>query len=47
MTDQKQPSKLKGRTLEPKYKDPATGKTWSGRGKKPAWVIGDKEQYKI
>ncbi|WP_423200773.1 H-NS family nucleoid-associated regulatory protein [Cupriavidus sp. H19C3] len=24
--------------LPPKYRDPKTGKTWSGRGKKPAWL---------
>lgn len=23
----------------PKYKDPDTGKTWSGKGKKPNWVV--------
>jgi len=23
-----------------KYKDPATGATWTGRGKPPAWIIG-------
>lgn len=25
-------------TVAPKYKDPATGKTWTGRGKTPAWL---------
>ncbi|MET3625168.1 H-NS histone family protein [Burkholderia ambifaria] len=24
----------------PKYRDPATGKTWSGRGRVPAWIAG-------
>jgi DNA-binding protein H-NS len=24
----------------PKYKDPASGITWSGRGKAPAWIKG-------
>jgi DNA-binding protein H-NS len=38
MQEEKQPSKLKGRKLEPKYKDPATGETWSGRGKLPNFV---------
>lgn len=36
---EKQPSKLKGRKLEPKYRDPETGKTWAGRGRKPAFVV--------
>jgi DNA-binding protein H-NS len=25
-------------TVAPKYRDPATGTTWTGRGKKPKWV---------
>lgn len=28
----------KGMKIPPKYTDPATGKSWSGRGLKPAWV---------
>lgn len=24
--------------LEPKYKDPNTGQTWTGRGRRPSWV---------
>lgn len=23
----------------PKYRDPATGKTWTGRGKRPGWFV--------
>lgn len=23
----------------PKYRDPATGKTWTGRGRPPAWFV--------
>lgn len=26
------------KALPPKYRDPATGKTWSGKGKAPAWI---------
>lgn len=26
----------------PKYRDPATGKTWSGRGKRPNWFDADR-----
>lgn len=33
--------------LGPQYRDPTTGKTWSGRGRQPAWIAGDKENYKI
>lgn len=24
----------------PKYRDPATGATWTGRGKPPRWIEG-------
>lgn len=44
---EKQPSKLKGRKLEPKYRDPETGKTWAGRGRLPKWMVWDKEAYRI
>jgi DNA-binding protein H-NS len=28
----------------PKYRDPETGATWSGRGKAPAWLAGAKDR---
>lgn len=27
-------------TVAAKYRDPATGKTWTGRGKAPLWIAG-------
>jgi DNA-binding protein H-NS len=33
--------------LEAKYKDPNSDKTWSGRGRRPAWFVGESEQYRI
>jgi DNA-binding protein H-NS len=31
-----------------KFRDPATGKTWSGRGKEPRWLGGkDRNQFLI
>ncbi|MFM0046333.1 H-NS histone family protein [Paraburkholderia sediminicola] len=31
-----------------KYRDPATGQTWSGRGRPPAWIKGkDETQFLI
>jgi hypothetical protein len=30
-----------------KYKDPASNKTWSGRGRRPAWLSGDPDQYLV
>lgn len=37
-------SKRKGIKAKPKYKDPATGVIWSGRGKEPAWIKGKKRE---
>lgn len=28
-----------GRKIAPKYRNPATGDTWSGRGLKPKWLV--------
>jgi len=40
--------KRKGTKAKPKYRDPATGTTWSGRGKEPAWIKGqDRAQFEI
>ncbi|HGO6128890.1 H-NS histone family protein [Burkholderia cepacia] len=30
--------------LAPKYRDPKTGATWSGRGKAPRWIAGAKNR---
>ena len=31
-----------------KYRDPATGQTWTGRGKAPKWIDGkDRNQFLI
>jgi len=32
------PSSLTGSKVAPKYRDPATGKTWTGRGLQPLWL---------
>ena len=38
----------KGTKVEPKYQNPATGETWTGRGKPPAWIRNeDREQFRI
>ena len=35
-------------SVAPKYRDPQTGKTWSGRGKPPLWISGkDRSQFII
>lgn len=42
-------TKAKTKVITPlqKYKDPSTGKTWSGRGRAPGWMIGNFEKFKI
>ena len=30
-----------------KFKDPNSEKTWSGRGRRPFWMVGDSQQYEI
>ena len=37
-----------GQKVVPKYRDPQSGATWSGRGKTPKWINGaDRSQYAI
>jgi DNA-binding protein H-NS len=33
--------------IPPKYRDPETGKTWSGRGHQPGWMTGNRDDYLI
>ncbi|MFA5495372.1 MAG: H-NS histone family protein [Porticoccaceae bacterium] len=34
--------------VEPKYRDPETGKTWSGRGREPKWMQGrDRDEFAL
>lgn len=40
--------KTKGSVGTPKYRDPATGATWTGRGKPPTWIVGkERTTYQI
>lgn len=35
-------------SVAPKYRDPATGQTWTGRGKPPSWIKDqDRSQFAI
>jgi DNA-binding protein H-NS len=35
-------------SVAPKYRDPKSGTTWSGRGKPPKWIAGqDRDQFLI
>lgn len=39
---------LTGTKIEPKYRNPATGLTWTGRGKPPKWIEGkNREDFLI
>ena len=39
---------VSGTKVAPKYRDPATGQTWTGRGKPPRWIQNqDREQFAI
>lgn len=38
----------KGTKVAPKYRDPVTGATWTGRGIAPRWLTGkNKDDFKI
>lgn len=37
-----------GGKVAPKYRDPSTGQTWTGRGKAPKWIEGqDRDRFLI
>jgi len=41
-------SSTAGNKVAPKYRDPATGNTWTGRGTAPKWIDGqDRTQFLI
>lgn len=41
-------SSTAGTKVAPKYRDPATGQTWTGRGKAPRWIQNEnREKFAI
>lgn len=41
-------SSSSGTKVAPKYRNPATGQTWTGRGKAPKWIQNeDREKFAI
>jgi DNA-binding protein H-NS len=34
-------------TVPPLYRDPESGKTWSGRGREPLWLEGKRDEFLI
>ena len=44
----KKPAEKKGNKVAPKYRDPLSGNTWTGRGIAPKWLAGkNKDDYLI
>lgn len=41
------PPKDAKRNYPPKYRNPENGATWSGIGKAPAWINGDRDAFLI
>ncbi len=39
----RKPASSKGVKVAPKYKDPASGALWTGRGRSPTWFDKDRE----
>lgn len=47
-TSRKKSSDGSTHKVAPKYRDPVSGATWTGRGKAPKWIEGkDKAQFAI
>lgn len=47
LTKQQSGSKKRG-SVAPKYRDPQTGATWTGRGKAPSWIANkDRDAFLI
>lgn len=41
-------AKRKAVASEPKYRNPATGQTWTGHGRAPDWIVGqDRTKFAI
>lgn len=36
-----------GKKVEPKYRNPTTGETWTGRGKAPKWIAEEDDRQKF
>ena len=39
-TPERKPRRSKGEKVAPKYRNPETGDTWTGRGREPGWIKG-------
>lgn len=43
-TPEPKPRRSKGEKVAPKYRNPGTGDTWTGRGREPGWIKGKNRQ---
>lgn len=41
---ERKPRRSKGEKVAPKYCNPETGDTWTGRGREPGWIKGKNRQ---
>jgi DNA-binding protein H-NS len=41
---ERKPRTTKGEKVAPKYRNPETGDTWTGRGREPSWIKGKDRQ---
>ena len=39
-TPERKPRRSKGEKVAPKYRNPETDDTWTGRGREPSWIKG-------
>jgi DNA-binding protein H-NS len=41
------PAKTPKKVYPPKYVNPSDGRTWSGLGHTPSWIVGNRDDYLI
>ncbi|MEW9582620.1 H-NS family nucleoid-associated regulatory protein [Paraburkholderia sp. DGU8] len=47
-TSVRKPARKSASTSVPRYRNPKTGETWSGRGRSPGWIAGkNRERFLI
>lgn len=48
MSTRKSGAKKASKPVEVKYRDPASGGTWTGRGREPKWIKGmDRKKFEV
>lgn len=45
---ERKPRRSKGEKVAPKFRNPETGDTWTGRGREPGWIKGkDRSDFSV